>query len=67
MTINKTLLHNVIDSLPPDELKIVYRMFSGFIEDYLDSILTEQEREEHLKALEDVRLGNYVLLADLPD
>jgi len=66
-TINKQLLHSVIDALPPEELHIVYRMLSGFIEDYLDEHLTPAEYDEHLQALEDIRRGEFTLLSNLPD
>jgi len=42
-------------------------MLPHSIEDYLDSRLTDEEYAEYLEALEDVRNGNYVSLADLPD
>ena len=66
-TTEKNLLHSVIDSLPPDDFRIVYRMFSAFIEDYLDTRLSEDEYNEHLQALKAVDEGHYVLLSSLPD
>jgi len=66
-TVDKQLLFNVIDSLPPEELRVIYRMFSGFIEDYIDTHLSKEEYEEHLQVLEDVRSGEYTALSDLPD
>ena len=66
-TVQKKLLCNVINSLPPDELGDVFRKFSSLIEDYLDTHLTGEELEEHLQAIQDVRDGGFVLLSDLAD
>jgi len=66
-TVDKKLLFDVIDALPQEELSFVYRLFSSFIDDYLDSRLTDVERTEHLEALNEVRDGKYASLADLPD
>ena len=37
------------------------------MEDCLDDQLIEEEKQEHLAAIEDVKNGNFVYLADLPD
>jgi len=66
-TIDKALLYKVIDALPHHELDVIYRMFSSFIEEYLDTHLTEEEYKEHIQALESVREGEYVLLSSLPN
>ena len=50
---DKTILHAVIDELPPKELEFVYKLFSSFIEDYQDRHLTPEEYKEHLQALND--------------
>ena len=47
----KNLLNDVINDLPPDELKVVYKLFSGFIRDYQDRRLTPDEYSEHMFAL----------------
>ena len=52
-TIDKSLLHDVIDSLPPHELETVYKMFQAFIADYQDRHLTPEELAAHKKALEE--------------
>jgi len=39
--IDKGLLHAVIDELPPEELSVIYKMFSTFINDYNDRHLTQ--------------------------
>jgi len=66
-TVDKKLLFDVIDALPQEELNIIYRMFSSFIDDYLDSRLTDDEYREHLESLKEVHDGKYISLADLPD
>ena len=63
----KELLFHVIDALPPEELNIVYRLFSSYIEEYLDTHLTDGECEEHAQALRRVGTGDYVLLTELAD
>ena len=51
--INRDLLHNVIDSLPQNELEVVYKMFQSFIIDYTDRHLTPEELEAHNQTLVD--------------
>ena len=65
--VDKKLLFSVIDALPPEELSLIYRMFSSFIDDYLDARLTKEELEEHLEELEDAKNGNFTTLSDLLD
>jgi hypothetical protein len=49
--IDKSLLHVVIDDMQPNELEIVYKMFSAFINDYQDRHLSPEEFEAHKQAL----------------
>jgi hypothetical protein len=51
--IDKSLLHVVIDNMTANELEVVYKMFSAFINDYQDRHLSPEEYEMHKKALED--------------
>jgi hypothetical protein len=53
MQIDKSLLHVVIDNMTPNELEVVYKMFSAFINDYQDRYLSPEEREAHMQALKD--------------
>ena len=52
-TVNKEILHTVIDELPQNELDFFYKLFSEFINDYQDRHLTPDEREAHEQALLD--------------
>ena len=52
-TVDKNMLHAVIDDMPQNELELVYKMFSGFIRDYQDRHLTNEEYEAHMQALDD--------------
>jgi hypothetical protein len=51
--IDKSLLHVVIDNMTPNELEVVFKMFSAFINDYQDRHLLPEERDAHIQALED--------------
>ena len=51
--VDKALLHDVIDTLPQNELEVVYKMFQSFIMDYQDRHLTDDELEAHNRALAD--------------
>ena len=51
--IDKNLLHEVIDELPPDVMAVVYKMFSSFIDDHLDRNLSPEERKMHMAALQE--------------
>ena len=51
--IDKSLLHVVIDNMTTNELEVVYKMFSAFINDYQDRHLSSEEYEAHIQALED--------------
>ena len=66
-TLDKNVLHDVIDWLSPEDTSLVFRMLRSFVEDYHDSQWDEGEYEEHLAAIERVKNGEYVLLSDLPD
>lgn len=48
---NRSILRAVIDELPKEELNIVYKMFSSFINDYQDRHLTKEELVLHNQAL----------------
>jgi hypothetical protein len=50
---SRSLLHAVIDELPPAELEFVCKLFSSFINDYHDSRLTPEEHDAHMLALHD--------------
>ena len=64
---NKSLLHNVIDTLPQNELEVIYKMFESFINDYLDSQMSDEEHKEHVFSLVEIDAGEYVSLSDLKD
>ena len=51
--VDKALLHNVIDALPPHELEFIYKLFQSLINDYNDRHLTSDELAAHNEALED--------------
>jgi hypothetical protein len=51
--IDRKLLHTVIDELRPNELEVVYKMFSAFITDYQDKHLTAEEYSAHMQVLKD--------------
>ncbi|MCL2697641.1 MAG: hypothetical protein FWE74_06135 [Oscillospiraceae bacterium] len=51
--IDKSLLHVVIDNMAPNELEVVYKMFSAFINDYQDRHLSAEEYKAHAQALKD--------------
>ena len=63
---DRSLLHEVIDSLPQDVLDIVYRMFEGFINDYVDSQMSGEELEEHENSIAEIDAGDFVDLSALP-
>jgi hypothetical protein len=50
--VDKSLLHVVIDNMQPNELEVVYKMFSAFINDYQDRHLSPEEYKAHVQALE---------------
>ena len=51
--VDKALLHDVIDALPPHELEVIYKLFHSFINDYQDRYLTPEELAAHNQALAD--------------
>ena len=53
ISVDKALLHNVIDELPPNELEFVFKLFQSFINDYQDKHLTPAELTAHNQALAD--------------
>ena len=53
ITVDRDLLHNVIDELPPSELEVIFKLFHSFINDYQDKHLTPSELAAHIQALQD--------------
>jgi hypothetical protein len=39
--------------MKPDELRVVYKMFSAFINDYQDKHLSPEEYKTHMQTLKD--------------
>jgi len=63
---NKNLLIQAIDGLSEDEISIILRMIKGLLnsyeEEYIIEPLPAEEYPRHLKILEEMRGGEYVVL-----
>ena len=49
--VDRELLHEVIDTLPPHDFAVVYKLFQSYINDFHDRHLTVEELNAHNRAL----------------